>query len=143
MLSSLCYTSLATVPFDKDDLQELLTKSRAWNAGLDVTGMLLFKGRTFMQVLEGNDECLTKIFEERILLDPRHTSVRLLWKNSISERSFANWTMGYGDADNIMPSDSKEFNTFFENGFGSELLIQKKSLAKHFLLSFRDFQQSA
>ena len=45
------YVSSATRPFQEAELQDLLLKARENNARLGVTGMLLYIGGNFMQLL--------------------------------------------------------------------------------------------
>ena len=49
---SLVYVSEGNTTFSKKDLRELLTKSRENNSKLKISGMLLYKGGNFLQVLE-------------------------------------------------------------------------------------------
>jgi hypothetical protein len=57
------YVSSSTQLFTKSDLQILLQKARDRNTQLDLTGMLLYKDGSFMQVLEGKEEAVTKLVE--------------------------------------------------------------------------------
>ena len=47
------YVSRATNPLDSAAIQALLQSSRRGNESLQITGCLLFSGRGFAQVLEG------------------------------------------------------------------------------------------
>jgi Sensors of blue-light using FAD len=76
---SLLYLSQSTIPFSKQDLRELLTKSRENNSQLGITGMLLFKGGNFLQVLEGRQETVMSLYE-RISRDSRHSQSQLCFK---------------------------------------------------------------
>ncbi|WP_416172634.1 BLUF domain-containing protein [Achromobacter dolens] len=53
MLSTLIYRSRVCEPLDADALGVLVRKARARNASLNVTGILLFDGVHFVQLLEG------------------------------------------------------------------------------------------
>ncbi len=53
VLVSIVYMSRAAVPFDDDDLAELLREARLRNEALGVSGLLVAKGGRFMQLLEG------------------------------------------------------------------------------------------
>lgn len=92
------YASAATEHFDHQDLIELLEKARSNNAKVDVTGMLLYHEQSFFQVLEGETNRVHQIYN-RIKDDPKHTQVIKLIVEPISERHFADWSMGYAGID--------------------------------------------
>ena len=88
------YVSRATVPFDNAAVQSILQVSRRNNARVDVTGCLLFSGRCFAQVLEG-DQAVVRALAGRVAADARHLDVRFLRETSGEEREYADWSMGY------------------------------------------------
>jgi hypothetical protein len=88
------YVSRATGALDNASIQSMLQRSRRSNAGLRVTGCLLFSGRCFAQVLEGEEATVTTL-AQRIAADPRHTDVRFLSRRKRGEREYADWTLGY------------------------------------------------
>ncbi|NHI16371.1 BLUF domain-containing protein [Microbacterium excoecariae] len=91
---SLAYSSVAVRPFDDLALAALLAQSREANARAGITGMLLFRAGSFVQVIEG-DEAGVRALMARISRDPRHTRVRVLVEGTAPARTFADWTMGY------------------------------------------------
>ena len=88
------YVSRATVPFDNATVQSILQISRRNNPRVAVTGCLLFSGRCFAQVLEG-DRDVVRALAERVAADPRHLDVRFLHEKRREEREYADWSMGY------------------------------------------------
>lgn len=93
-LISLVYASSAVTPLDDHQLGRLLDASRAKNAALDVTGMLLYRDGNFMQALEGDEDVVLEL-ERRIRYDRRHRGVLRLLKRPIVEREFPEWSMGF------------------------------------------------
>lgn len=93
-LISVVYSSDAVSGVSDADLQQLLAVSRENNLRAHVTGMLLYRGGRFIQVLEGPADAITELLE-RIATDPRHTAVRILFREPLEQRHFADWTMGY------------------------------------------------
>jgi len=91
------YMSAAVRSFDSDALKALLAKARSNNERAGLSGMLLYAGGSFLQVLEGPGRRVDALVE-RIQADPRHDSLVLLVRESIKERSFADWTMGFYEA---------------------------------------------
>ena len=82
--------------FDRAPIQSILQASRRSNAGLDVTGCLLFSGRCFAQVLEGGAGGRDERWRSRIAADPRHTDVRVLSEDAAARSaSTPTGAMGY------------------------------------------------
>ena len=88
------YVSRSTVPFDSASVQSILQTSRRNNARLDVTGCLLFSGRCFAQVLEG-EEAVVRSLVDRVAKDSRHGDLRFLFEVRRGEREYGDWSMGY------------------------------------------------
>ncbi|WP_428622995.1 BLUF domain-containing protein [Sedimenticola sp.] len=93
-LMHIIYASKATIDFPKDDIVALLEKARNKNESLNVTGMLLFDDGSFLQVLEGEEETVDRLFSE-ISSDSRHNKIVKIISEAIPERQFNDWTMGY------------------------------------------------
>ncbi|MGR6743206.1 BLUF domain-containing protein [Microbacterium sp. F1-18] len=93
-LLSVLYTSNAQAPFGDDELAALLEQSRASNADRDLTGMLLYRGGRFVQVLEGPEQTVRDLIAT-IREDSRHSGMRVLIEQPIAHREFREWTMGY------------------------------------------------
>ena len=91
---SLVYTSAASTPFSDNDLATLLMNSRANNKRLGLSGYLMHKQGRFVQVLEGPEETVQKRYA-LIAADPRHTDLNVLLRETLPERRFGSWTMGY------------------------------------------------
>ncbi|KAB7887198.1 BLUF domain-containing protein [Poseidonibacter ostreae] len=88
------YMSTATRVIPDSELEELLETSRKNNKEKNLTGLLIVKGRTFLQCLEGEKKDVEEIFN-KILKDDRHTSIIDLIEEDISSRMFPTWDMGY------------------------------------------------
>ncbi|WP_191575873.1 diguanylate phosphodiesterase [Achromobacter insolitus] len=96
MLSTLIYRSRAVTPMNAQDLNDLLTPARARNAALQVTGILLFDGVHFVQLLEGPDEAVNLIFDA-IRRDDAHKNVVLLMQDHGPTRRFGGDAMALID----------------------------------------------
>jgi hypothetical protein len=92
----LLYVSSAIKPFSKSELADLLVVSRVNNSQYDITGMLLYKDGNFLQVLEGEEAAVRKLYE-KISCDPRHTDRSVLFDEEIAEPLFRDWSMGFRD----------------------------------------------
>jgi Sensors of blue-light using FAD len=93
-ISQTFYVSRARSAFDAAAVQSILHSARRNNVRLAVTGCLLFSGRSFAQVLEGEQAVVADLVA-RIAADPRHDGVRLLHEARRPEREYADWSMGY------------------------------------------------
>lgn len=91
------YMSAAVRPFDADALKALLAKARAHNERDGLSGMLLYAGGSFFQVLEGPAAAVDATYR-RIQADSRHDALVMLVRERVKERSFADWTMGFYEA---------------------------------------------
>jgi hypothetical protein len=97
----LVYSSVARDDFSPQDLKRLLLRARLANKELNVTGMLLYHSRTFLQALEGDEAIVRRLFS-RIERDPRHHQVSLIDASTLfgDRRSFGDWSMGFSALDN-------------------------------------------
>lgn len=93
---AIVYISHASINFDKDALKQLLVQCRVNNKKNSVTGMLLYKGGEFIQVIEGEEADVIDTFK-RIRSDQRHEGVEAILKEKIDQRFFPFWAMGQCD----------------------------------------------
>jgi Sensors of blue-light using FAD len=133
---SLLYVSSATVPFSKQDLQELLLKSRRNNTALEVTGLLLFKDGNFMQVLEGDERNVNAVYQ-RILLDSRHAGTMILLKQHTAARDFAEWSMAFRDMNDPQVRATPGFNSFLNENPDDKALFRDPTRAQRLLQFFK------
>ena len=78
--------------FDHLVLEDILTKSRANNPAIGVTGNLIYHSDLFLQLLEGPHVAVNKLYET-ILADNRHTDIIKLRDETFNRRLFASWAM--------------------------------------------------
>ncbi len=93
MLVRLLYASRAADQLGQEGLSAILKQSKCNNPKLGITGVLCFSDQTFMQVLEGGREAVSRLYN-RIVSDPRHHDAVLLRYEEIQERRFGGWSMG-------------------------------------------------
>lgn len=109
----LIYVSSAVKAMSEAELIDILKKAREKNTRLNITGMLLFKDGNFLQVLEGDEAEVTKLYET-IALDPRHQGQSIIDKGKITRRQFGDWSMGFRnlneDAVKLLPGFSQFMN---------------------------------
>ena len=91
---SLAYVSAARTTMSEDEIVEILVLSRANNARIGVTGALLHNKGRFVQILEGEEEQVLRLYRT-ISRDPRHQGIYELSRETITTRQFPEWTMGF------------------------------------------------
>ncbi|MEE2526879.1 BLUF domain-containing protein [Hyphobacterium sp. HN65] len=93
-LTRMIYVSRAAGALETAEVDDILEAARINNARLDITGLLLFDGTNFMQLLEGPNSDLQSLFET-IAADKRHENVIRILLEDTEERQFPGWSMGY------------------------------------------------
>ncbi len=111
-LISVIYASRAAEDFHEHEIPDLLKQARVANAAHEVTGMLLYIGGSFVQVLEGEAGMVDSVFAA-IGRDKRHLDLTRITRESILERAFEGWTMSHKTLDPVeageLIGDSKFF----------------------------------
>jgi len=82
----------------RDEINAILAASQRNNAPIDVSGVLVFNGGVFGQVLEGPMDAVEETFD-RIQSDDRHCDVTVLETQVITQKVFPSWSMGFVGSD--------------------------------------------
>lgn len=117
-LKTLTYTSRARLDLSDRDLADIHQTARHLNALDGITGLLLFDGSRFLQIIEGSEAAIDNLVD-RLRQDSRHSAFEVRDERSVERRSFADWSMellrvsaGYKDAREevatILPADVAE-----------------------------------
>ena len=130
------YTSTATRDLTDDDLAELLRQCVRNNEESGLTGMLLHRDGRFMQVLEGPDDAVRDVFSV-IAADTRHTEVRLLLDESITERAFPAWKMAFRTVDDETVRRLEGYDDFLDRPAEAAARPDAPSRARWLLEWFR------
>ena len=94
---SLVYVSAAANP-TLPGLRALLDQCRRDNAAADITGLLLYRGGQFMQIIEGRQDRVESLYGA-IEADIRHRDVTLVRCREQASRQFPTWSMGFSHVD--------------------------------------------
>jgi hypothetical protein len=92
-LRQVLYFSRAREALTDIDVRQILWISQRNNRQRDITGCLLYSGRHFAQVLEGDSPGLDEVLA-RIQQDDRHSDIVLALDHFVSTRRFPQWSMG-------------------------------------------------
>ena len=119
------YLSSAVGLFSVLGMRQLLTKCRANNSRLGVTGILLYNFGNFFQILEGDDDKVTMVYQ-KICHDPRHQGIIQLFNEPVEKKSFPDWSIGFWDVNSRIIPTPDEVDLNFSS---------KKSLLEQFEFS--------
>ncbi|XWJ89850.1 diguanylate phosphodiesterase [Phytobacter ursingii] len=103
MLATLIYRSRLNHALDPSQLAGLVQQASLRNTALQVTGVLLFDGRQFLQVLEGPISAVNAVFE-RINRDVRHANIVELMRDFAPHRRFLDQGLVLFDLRKTKPS---------------------------------------
>mgnify|MGYP003643092662 CR=1 FL=1 len=88
------YLSTAIGYLEKQEIESILKKSCVYNLEKNITGILLYIDRDFIQVLEGDKNDISTLFK-KIKKDKRHKGIICVINETITQRQFSDWSMGY------------------------------------------------
>ena len=91
-LTSLTYTSLARLDLQTSDLENIHRTARELNSLDGITGLLIFNGTHFLQIVEGAHDAIDDLLA-RLRRDPRHGGLEVRDERRIKARSFPDWSM--------------------------------------------------
>lgn len=94
-MDQLAYISTIAPGVGEDDIRHIIEQSRRNNPQQRITGHLQCCCGHFFQILEGPAAALDDLLS-RLRRDPRHEDMRLLFRQRLNGREFANWSMGFG-----------------------------------------------
>ena len=137
VLTSLVYVSSAVELFSQAELRALLDTSRRNNSRSGITGMLLYKDGNFLQVLEGPATAIRDV-HVRINRDPRHTGLITLMERPITERQFADWSMGFRNLADPGLRAAPGYSEFLNIPLKEAALVSEPSRVDRLLRVFRE-----
>lgn len=99
-LYRLVYISDSSRPMSPSEIGTLVKRCRLKNEARGISGLLLYGGSHFMQVLEGDSLRVSVLFD-RISADPRHTNVQRLIFKPAQSRMFGGWGLCLVDTSRV------------------------------------------
>jgi hypothetical protein len=94
LITRIIYVSTSAGTLPEADLARLHQLSVRRNRQLDITGVLGYTGRYFIQCVEGREASVQELMA-RIDQDPRHTGVVTLSQEQTPSRWFPSWSMHF------------------------------------------------
>jgi hypothetical protein len=130
------YLSRETDSFSVRGLVELLEHCKNNNPALGVTGMLMYANGTFLQTLEGEAETV-EILLAKIERDKRHHGFQVIKRESIDERIYKNWSMGFERLTEAALHDEPALKAFQLDDFNPEFLSAHPSVVENLIQRHR------
>ncbi len=96
----LIYASSATRLLSAEELRQIHVDAVRGNAQRGITGFLLYRGGNFMQILEGDEPVVRRVFEN-IRGDSRHKDIYVLKEGHHGTRHFERFAMGFVNMDSL------------------------------------------
>jgi len=94
-VARLAYISTARPDLTAKEVESIVEEARVRNQAQDITGLLVFNGTNFLQVIEGPGPNLLGVFDS-ICRDDRHEGVVRVHAEHEVDRAFSDWSMGFG-----------------------------------------------
>ena len=91
-LYHIAYISRASAEFNQNNLKDILKTAKTFNQSQEITGMLIYNGGVFLQVLEGEQDKVDSLYT-KIAQDPRHIKCKRIYYEPSSVRIFGHWSM--------------------------------------------------
>ena len=91
-LRSFAYTSFARLDLTGADLAEIHETARRLNPLDGITGLLVFNGSRFLQIIEGAESAIDDLVA-RLRADDRHSAFEIRDERIVAERAFPDWSM--------------------------------------------------
>ena len=122
------YVSSARANLKYEEILHIVAKAREYNSAHGITGVLLYKGGIFLQLLEGEDSELRKVLTEKIKPDAKHSNMIEIFNVSAQERMFKDWSMGFCEMSDL---DVKMINEILS---WNKLITAAKEIDNHLIL---------
>lgn len=127
------YASTSHKLLTEIELEQLLVKSRDNNIEHNITGLLLYRDGSFIQVIEGPESELRQLYRN-INSDPLHYNVTTILDEPTAGRIFPSWHMGYARMQKT--PDIEGFNRILQDALILREFSEDASDAKHLLATF-------
>ena len=112
------YVSRAVGPQTTTVTSSILAKAQAANRLNNISGVLCQGQGLYLQVLEGERSEVHRLYA-RIVADPRHTDVEMLYLEEITQRRYADWSMALvnlSELDPMVQMKHPEFDPYSASG---------------------------
>lgn len=127
---SLTYTSRAVADLSERNVSDIYQSARHLNALDGITGLLLFDGARFLQIIEGADVAIDDLMA-RLRRDARHHDIIVRDEREVEERSFPDWSMRLVNVSNGFIAARSELGEVFPPGVAGPIRSLLMDVADH------------
>lgn len=99
-LVRMIYVSQTVTEAPEDKLAAILKTARKNNEKHDLTGLMVYNRKYFLQVIEGSRPAVSQLLGN-LFRDPRHEKMEVLEFDAIEQRLFSHWSMQFAPADTV------------------------------------------
>lgn len=131
MPQAICFISNAPFLLDESELHLLFDYVIKTNSEKNITGFLIYKEGTFLQLLEGSEYEISRLFDS-ISLDPRHNHVTKMLDRPIERRIFQKFEAGSTSA--FRHQEMAKLNSIIETDENSAYARICKAFLKPFVM---------
>jgi len=111
MRYAIVYVSTASQNLEKDEIEGILNTSKEWNNDNNITGLLLFSGGNFFQIIEGEKGKILELFED-IQTDKRHHNIMQIFGKEIYKDAYDGYDSDFvAEEENI---DTSRFQHYLD-----------------------------
>ncbi|GJL96288.1 MAG: hypothetical protein DHS20C06_01050 [Hyphobacterium sp.] len=142
MVSRLIYVSTGRHDLQKTDIEDILACANERNSQNDVTGLLLYDGRGFIQMLEGPLDVVDEIFSS-IAKDQRHSNISVILTQTDMPRQFGGWSLGYSLINDLRLLDGESWFPLTERTLDMALPDALDPIIRALFASFQTVQAQA
>lgn len=107
------YVSTVANSQDSTALPAIMRQAQANNEAHDLTGLLVFNHRYYLQAIEGGRAAVNQLVGN-LYRDPRHTQMLIMGFDDIDRRVFPDWSMRF------VPAASASRDILLRNGVGRD-----------------------
>jgi hypothetical protein len=138
-LIQVIYASSVTVGTHEPETLKLLKQARTVNRKHDVSGMLLSIGGSLLQLLEG-EEAMVEAVCGTILGDRSRNELTVILRESVVERQFSEWTMGFATVDPLEARQLLGDDSLFSSSSGAASLTAEDAKTLFAIYGRRRYQ---
>lgn len=109
MRHAIVYVSTVTQEMESNEIKDILNNSKEWNNKNGITGLLLFSGGNFFQIIEGEKDMISELFQE-IKSDKRHHNIIQIFGKEIHKEAYDGYDSDYVSEDSDI--DPEQFQHY-------------------------------
>ena len=139
MLHHLIYVSRAQKLMKPSDNLSLLAASKEYNSTHQISGVLVYKSKTFVQLIEGPRREVQNLYR-KIRKDNRHTEIQTLLNEPTYNRYYPEPGLEFHALDNTPQSALPPYSKSLNSDYDISDFTQHPEHALRLLVSFRDMK---